>query len=203
MKWGKLIGVPVGQYGELAEQARETFNARYWNEDAGHLFDVVDGENGNDASCRPNQLFSISLPYPILAESRWPTVIDRVQAELLTPYGLRTLNRSHPDYKPNYHGDLRTRDAAYHQGTVWPWLIGHFIDAWLKVHPDPSGARAMLDAFADHMKDMGIGSISEIFDAEPPYMPRGCIAQAWSVAEVLRAWLKTEGRVDTHQLAHG
>src|SRR5690606_9068956 len=93
--------------------------------------------------------------------------------------------------KPHYRGNLRQRDAAYHQGTVWPWLIGHFIDAWLKVNPNRAEARALLQSFHDHLFDAGIGSISEIFDAEPPFQPGGCIAQAWSVAEVLRAWIRT------------
>ena len=111
---------------------------------------------------------------------------------LVTRYGLRTLSSDHPDYKPHYRGDLRSRDAAYHQGTVWPWLIGHYVDAYLKVHPDPVGARGnCCRRFRDHLADAGIGSISEIFDAEDPYAPGGCIAQAWSVAEVLRAWLST------------
>jgi glycogen debranching enzyme len=105
---------------------------------------------------------------------------------------MRTLSADHPDYKKNYHGDLYSRDAAYHQGTVWPWLTGHFIDAWLRVHEDKRAARRMLQGFPDHLAAAGVGSISEIFDAEPPYLPRGCIAQAWSIAEILRAWLTTE-----------
>ncbi len=122
----------------------------------------------------------------------WKSVVQVVHDHLLTPYGLRTLTPSHPDYKSRYDGDLRSRDAAYHQGTVWPWLIGPFIDAWLKVYPeDRKGARQFLGGFEKHMGDAGIGSISEIFDAVEPYTPRGCIAQAWSVAEVLRSWVKT------------
>jgi len=110
-----------------------------------------------------------------------------VRDALLTPYGLRTLSRDHPDYKKAYDGDLRARDAAYHQGTVWPWLIGPFIDAWMRVHPtDNAGALRFLEAFKPHLGDACIGTISEVFDAEPPYHPRGCAAQAWSVAEVLR-----------------
>jgi hypothetical protein len=109
------------------------------------------------------------------------------RAKLLTPVGLRSLSPDHKDYKPKYDGDLRARDAAYHQGTVWAWLIGPFIDAWLKVHPgDFEGAGKFLDGFQPHLREACIGSISEIFDAEPPFTPRGCIAQAWSVAEVLR-----------------
>jgi len=106
----------------------------------------------------------------------------------VTPVGLRSLSRDHPDYKPSYHGDLRTRDAAYHQGTVWSWLTGPFVDAWLRVHPgDRGGARAFLDGLVQHLGDACVGSVSEVFDAEPPFTPRGCIAQAWGVAELLRA----------------
>jgi glycogen debranching enzyme len=118
-------------------------------------------------------------------------VVDLVAEKLLTPFGLRTLSPDHPDYRPSYSGDLRARDAAYHQGTVWPWLIGHYVDARLKVYPDKSAAHRLLEAFHRHMQEAGIGTISEIFDAQPPYHPRGCIAQAWSVAEVLRAHLVT------------
>ena len=115
-----------------------------------------------------------------------------MHAKLLTPVGLRSLAPGEPDYKPRYFGDLRARDAAYHQGTVWAWLIGPFIDAWLKVHPDDrAAARRFLDGFEPHLAEAGIGSISEVFDAEPPFTPRGCIAQAWSVAEVLRCLEKT------------
>ena len=111
----------------------------------------------------------------------------------MTPVGLRSLAPGHRDYKPQYYGDLRARDAAYHQGTVWGWLVGPFVDAWLKVMPgDKAGARRCLDGFRAHMNEAGIGTLSEVFDAEQPYLPRGCIAQAWSVAEVLRAWLATE-----------
>jgi predicted glycogen debranching enzyme len=169
---------------ELADRARESFNARYWNDELRCLFDVVDP---NDAAIRPNQIFALSLPNPVLDESRWRDVLDRVTNDLLTPVGLRSLSRDHPDYKRLYDGDLRTRDAAYHQGTVWGWLIGPFFDAWRRVHPDDTdGARALLAGFENELADACIGSISEVFDAEPPYLARGCAAQAWSVAEVLR-----------------
>ncbi|MDF2459460.1 MAG: putative Glycogen debranching enzyme archaeal type, partial [Nitrospira sp.] len=127
-----------------------------------------------------------------LRAERWRSVVDMVSERLLTPFGLRTLASDHPDYKPTYAGDLRARDAAYHQGTVWPWLIGHYIDARLRVYQDKAAARKLLDTFNDHLDNAGIGTISEIFDAEPPFQSRGCIAQAWSVAEVLRAYLKTK-----------
>lgn len=128
----------------------------------------------------------------MLDQGRWKRVLDVVTERLLTPVGLRSLAPGHPDYKSKYYGDLRSRDAAYHQGTAWPWLIGPYIDAWLKVNPgDPARARPFLEGFVPHLDEACIGSISEIFDAEEPYIPRGCIAQAWSVAEVLRCWVKT------------
>jgi glycogen debranching enzyme len=128
----------------------------------------------------------------VLDESRWKPVMQTVRERLLTPVGLRSLSPDHPDYKSKYYGDLRARDAAYHQGTVWAWLIGPFIDAWLKVYPDDyAGARRFLHGFEAHLSEACIGSISEIFDAEEPFTPRGCVAQAWSVAEVLRCWVKT------------
>jgi len=180
---------------EYAVRAREAFNRRFWFAEGGYLCDVIDGEQGDDTACRPNQLFAISLKHPVLDPSRWESVVNVVRQKLLTPVGLRTLSRDHRDYKDKYFGDLRSRDAAYHQGTVWAWLIGPFIDAWLKVHPeDVNGARGFLEGFASELDDACIGSISEVFDAEPPFAPRACVAQAWSVAEVLRCWVKTEQR---------
>jgi predicted glycogen debranching enzyme len=191
---------------EHAERAQRSFNDRFWYEEGGYLYDVIDcvgaGErqrqhqrqldDGRDPACRPNQIFSISPRYPILDPSRWEAVIETVRARLLTPVGLRSLAPGHPDYKARYDGDLRARDAAYHQGTVWAWLIGPFIDAWLKLHPeDREGARRFLSGFAPHLDEACIGQISEIFDAEDPFHPRGCVAQAWSVAEVLRCLVKT------------
>jgi predicted glycogen debranching enzyme len=175
-----------------AERARESFNRRFWYEDGGYLYDVVDSDGGDDAACRPNQVFAISLDHPILDEERWRSVMEVVRDRLLTPVGLRSLSSDQPDYAPRYWGDLRSRDAAYHQGTVWGWLIGPFIDAWLRCHPDDRmGARALLDGLLDHLDEFGVGSIAEIFDAEAPFTPRGCIAQAWSVAEALRCWQLT------------
>ncbi len=180
-------------YADHAEQARRSFNRRFWYADGGYLYDVVDREGGgDDPSCRPNQVFAISLPHPVLERERWEPVLKVVKDRLLTPVGLRSLAPGSPDYKAKYYGDLRARDAAYHQGTVWGWLIGPFIDAWLKLRPDDrAGARRFLQGFTGELHNACVGSISEIFDAEPPYAPRGCIAQAWSVAEVLRCWAKT------------
>jgi len=116
-----------------------------------------------------------------------------VTRELLTPVGLRSLAPGHPDYKARYYGDLRSRDAAYHQGTVWAWLIGPYVEAWLKLHPGRQAeARGLLAGLLDNLDAACVGSLSEVFDAEPPYVARGCIAQAWSVAEALRCWAMTE-----------
>jgi predicted glycogen debranching enzyme len=177
---------------EAAAHARSSFNARFWSPELGYLYDVVDGEHGDSPHCRPNQVLAISLQHPVLEESHWNAVLAVVKQRLLTPVGLRSLAPGDPDYKERYYGDLRARDAAYHQGTVWAWLIGPWIDAWLKVHPDDvAGARRFLDGCIAALDSFGLGTIGEIFDAEPPYAPRGCIAQAWSVAEVLRCWVKT------------
>jgi predicted glycogen debranching enzyme len=176
-----------------AELARASFNERFWYPEGGYLYDVVDGESGDDPACRPNQVLAIALRHAVLDPDRWTAVLDTVRARLLTPVGLRSLAPGHPDYKPRYDGDLRARDAAYHQGTVWAWLIGPFVDAWLRTHPhDRETARRTLDALPAHLSEACIGSISELFDADDPFTPRGCVAQAWSVAEVLRAWVKTE-----------
>jgi len=178
-----------------ADRCRASFNERFWFQEGGYLLDIVDGERGDDAACRPNQVLAISLAHPILDEERWESVMDVVRTRLLTPVGLRSLAPGHPEYKPTYDGDLRSRDAAYHQGTVWAWLVGPFIDAWLKLHPDDrAGARRFLEGFVPHLGEACMGTISEIFDAVEPYTPRGCVAQAWSVAEVLRVWLATAAR---------
>jgi predicted glycogen debranching enzyme len=178
---------------DYAEQVRLSFNRRFWYAEGGYLYDVVDAQPGrNDPALRPNQIFAISLDHAVLDRERWPIVFEVVRRRLLTPVGLRSLDPAHPDYKPGYAGDLRTRDAAYHQGTVWGWLIGPFVDAWLRVYPDDvNGARESLFGLVAHLDDYGVGTLAEIFDAEPPYTPRGCIAQAWSVAELLRVWDRT------------
>lgn len=190
--WAERLGKDPTPYMGAAERVYGSFNKRFWNPATGCLFDVVDGENGTDeAAIRPNQVFSISLRHPVLRRERWEQVLEVVQRDLLTPVGLRSLAPGHADYKANYDGDLRARDAAYHQGTVWGWLMGHYIDATLKVNPDIKAARALLQGLEHHLEHAGLGQISEIFDATEPYRPRGCIAQAWSVAEALRVFLKT------------
>jgi predicted glycogen debranching enzyme len=192
--WLREVGDPATDEMKLAaDRVYASFNSRFWNEGENGLFDVIDGEIGDDPAGRPNQIFAISLDHPVLDSSRWATVVETVRGRLLTPVGLRTLAPGHPDYKSRYYGDLRARDAAYHQGTVWAWLIGPFVDAWLKVHPGRRAeCRELLRGFEAHLSEACIGSISEVFDADPPYTPRGCVAQAWSVAEVLRCWVVTE-----------
>jgi predicted glycogen debranching enzyme len=192
-EWLQLNGQPdkSSEMEMHAQQCRDSFHERFWFEQGGYLYDVIDGEKGDDPSLRPNQILAISLDFPVLAEDKWASVMGRIQRELLTPFGLRTLAPSEKDYKPKYYGSLRDRDAAYHQGTVWPWLIGPYIDAWLKLHPDEiDQAEKCLLAFDDRLGENAVGSIGEIFDAEPPYMHRGCVAQAWSVSEVLRSLIK-------------
>ena len=176
---------------EHARRARESFNRKFWYEAGGYLYDVVEGDHGNEACCRPNQVFAIALPHPILDRARWDPVMTVVRDRLLTPVGLRSLAPGDPDYKARYYGDLRARDAAYHQGTVWPWLIGPYVDAEMKLpNADRGKLRELVKHFDQQLDEACVGQISEVFDAEPPFLPRGCVAQAWSVAEVLRCWLK-------------
>lgn len=183
----------ASQYNDRAKRVQAAFNSRFWNAARSCLFDVVDGDPDAQALLRPNQILSLSLEHPVLAAERWRDVVEAVGQRLLTPYGLRTLDPDDPGFQPTYYGDLRARDAAYHQGTVWPWLLGHFIDAWTRVSGEPAAGRRFLLAFSEHLAEAGIGSISEVFDAVQPHVPHGCIAQAWSVAEILRAWRKTSG----------
>jgi len=178
------------RFGNLAAKAKRSFNRLFWNEAKGCLYDVVNG-GSPDASIRPNQIFAVSLPYTMLPLERARAVVEVVQRELLTPYGLRTLSPADSHYVPHFRGDERSRDWAYHQGSVWPWLLGPFITAYVKVaeHPGPARqqATAWLEPLWRHLHEAGLGHVSEVFDAEPPYMPGGCFAQAWSVAELLRA----------------
>ncbi len=185
---GDQTGLP--NLSGLAERARAGF-ARFWNETAGYCYDVLDGPEGDDLSLRPNQLFAVSLPHSPLTEQQQRAVVDACARHLLTSHGLRSLAPDAPAYVGHYGGDQRERDGAYHQGTVWGWLIGPFVSAHLRVYGDRELARSFLKPLLHHLTDHGVGSISEIFDGDPPFTPRGCIAQAWSVAEVLRAWQAT------------
>jgi len=184
----------AARWTRAAESAREAFNRRFWNNAAGCCFDVVDVDHvpgRDDPAIRPNQILALALTHPVLDESRWPAVVGRVREKLWTPLGLRTLDPEHPDFRPRYRGDARQRDGAYHQGTVWPWLLGPFVSAYVRAHgPDAAARRAarrLLDGLDAHLVQAGLGSISEVGDGAPPHLPGGCPWQAWSVAEPLRA----------------
>jgi predicted glycogen debranching enzyme len=185
-RWSAKLKCPPQRYADLADACAAAFNRRFWYEDGGYLFDVVDGESGDDASLRPNQLLALSLPFPVLAPRRRAAVLGTVEAALLTPVGLRSLAQRDPAYRGAYAGDARARDGAYHQGTVWPWLLGAYLTAHLRVHNDKGRIRAIIDTFFAHLPEAGVGSVSEIFDGDAPHRPRGCFAQAWSVGELLR-----------------
>ncbi len=176
-------------YAEMACETKEGFNRIFWNEREECLFDVVCGEE-KDASIRPNQIFAVSLPNTMLSIGRAQKIVEKVESELLTPIGLRSLSPKDSRYCPIYKGSPFERDSAYHQGTIWAWLIGAFVDAYRKVHPNgrktENRVNEILSGFKNHLTENGVGQISEIFDAAAPHDPRGCIAQAWSVAEVLR-----------------
>lgn len=177
------------RYSSLSATASETFNRLFWNQGQNCLYDVINGKQA-DPAIRPNQIFAVSLYYSMLPEDRARDVLETVERELLTPVGLRTLAPSDPLYRARYEGDQYSRDSAYHQGTVWPWLLGPFITAYVRVHGGTAAVRehghGLLRGLEEHLTEAGLGQISEIFDAQPPHLPRGCFAQAWSVAEVLR-----------------
>jgi glycogen debranching enzyme len=189
-EFARVLGEEATEYKELAEKAKVGFD-QFWNSDLGYCYDVLDTPDGNDSTLRPNQLLAVSLPYTPLAVRKQKSIVDVCARHLLTSHGLRTLATDHPAYIGSYGGDISQRDGAYHQGTVWGWLMGPFVLAHLRVYGDPAEARSFLAPLLRHLSDNGLGSISEIFDGDPPFMPRGCIAQAWSVAELLRAWWAT------------
>ena len=180
-------------YGAAAARCRESFNQRFWHEPGGYLADVIDGPDGDDTSLRPNQVFAISLPHPILDVSRCQAVMDALTHHLLTSVGLRTLNQAHPAYQGHYEGDRHARDGAYHQGTVWPWLIGPYVDVHLRLHNDVAALLPLLQPLVHHLWDFCLGTICEVAEPESPFAAAGCYAQAWSVAELLRAWLIAAG----------
>jgi predicted glycogen debranching enzyme len=181
------LGEPATEYADLAIRSRSGFE-RFWNETAGYCYDVIDGPNGNDASLRPNQIFAVSLAHSPLTLERQRAVVNVCAAQLLTSNGLRTLAPSDPRFAATYGGSQHDRDAAYHQGTVWPWLLGPFAIAYARVYGDNAKARSFLEPLADQLLDCGLGTISEIADGGAPFRANGAIAQAWSVAEFLRAW---------------
>ncbi len=172
-----------------ARVAYNRFNEIFWNGEYDCLFDCIDGAN-RDNKIRPNQIFALSLPWTLLSPERAAKVLKVVEQKLLTPFGLRTLDPHHPSYQGYYAGTQQTRDAAYHQGTVWSWLLGPYITALVRLEGKrgQQRARTLVERFASHLRDAGIGTVSEIFDGNEPHHPRGSIAQAWGVAEVLRAY---------------
>jgi glycogen debranching enzyme len=193
--FARQFGDDEGQkrYCNTATVASWSFNRLFWNEKDGCLYDVVNGGTP-EPSMRPNQIFAVSLPHSMLSMERARAVLCKVQEQLLTPVGLRTLAPSDPQYRGRYTGGPTERDGAYHQGTVWPWLLGAFITAYVKVNGGDTKARRQagewLAPLQEHLSQAGLGHISEIFEGAPPHRPCGCIAQAWSVAEVLRAYVE-------------
>lgn len=211
------FGEPEWEGTQALRDLRAAFFEHFWVARGGGYLGDVWRDGLLDQSVRPNQILAVSLPYPVLDENSQPQVVECVRNKLLTPFGLRTLAPDDPNYKGRYEGGPASRDAAYHQGTVWPWLLGHYADALLRTAWDTQGAvKGLLDTltplYCDHLSDAGLASISEIFDASPPYRPNGCIAQAWSVAECLRLLILMKRAAPTvyadweklvaHRLAH-
>lgn len=180
-------------YDEMAEKVKKSFVDSFWNKDKKCLYDCLT-ESYKDDKVRPNQILAVSLSYPIIEGEKAKSVVDTVLKELYTAYGLRSLSPKEKEYVGVYVGDQYRRDGAYHQGTVWTWPLGHFITAYLKVNNYSPEAKKMalrfIEPFKDHLEDACLGSISEIFDGNEPLIPRGCFAQAWSVAEILRAYVE-------------
>ena len=188
-----LIGVDSGIFAEAADVTSRGFT-RLWNEHRGYCYDVIDGPDGSDPALRPNQLFAISLRHSPLTAAKQRAILDECERALLTPLGLRTLGPGEPAYQGSYGGSPAERDGAYHQGTVWPWLIGPYSAAHLRIHDDPAAVRSLLEPLVAHIGEYGIGSIAECADGDPPHAPRGAIAQAWSVAAVLHTWRLVQER---------
>jgi 4-alpha-glucanotransferase len=190
-------GALADEYSMMAEQTAAGFQ-RYLRPDHDGLYDVLDGPGGNDERIRPNQLLAVSLKFSPLNQDAQRNVLEVCAARLLTPYGLRTLAPEHPDYQPRLQGGVWERDSAYHQGTVWAWLLGHFALAEYRVFGDAALALLRLEPIRQHLNEAGLGTVSEIFDGDPPHTPRGCPAQAWSVACTLEAWWKLRCAETTH-----
>ncbi len=183
-----LVGKSPAPFAEMAAKVKNSFE-KFWNEERGYCYDIIDAPGvGSDAALRPNQIFAVSLPDSPLSLDRQKTVVDICADRLLTSCGLRSLAQDEPGYHGHYGGSPKERDAAYHQGTVWGWLIGPFVDAHLRVYNDRKAAMSFLEPLGMQIESYGLGTLGEIFDGDAPFSPRGCIAQAWTVAEVLRAW---------------
>ncbi len=191
--FARHLSKPHQEYTAMADRTQARFS-RFWNPQTGYCYDVLDTPDGDDAALRPNQLFAVSLPESLLTATQERSIVDICARMLLTSYGMRSLDPNHSQYQGIYGGDQYKRDSAYHQGTVWGWLLGTFVFAHLRVYNNPAQARQFLEPMANHLYAGGVGSLSEIFDGDAPMTPRGCIAQAWTVAEVLRAWVATEER---------
>jgi predicted glycogen debranching enzyme len=198
--WINALRSEGGRHTALADRAQAAFTARFWNAAGGCLYDVVDVDHVEgrvDASVRPNQIFAVGgLARSVVGTEIAHAIVATVERELLTPMGPRTLARSDPAYRPCCKGSIAERDGAYHQGTVWPWLTGAFVDAWLRVNGDDDTHRAearrrFLAPLLDHLHVAGLGHVSEIADGDPPHTPRGCPFQAWSLGELLRALART------------
>jgi predicted glycogen debranching enzyme len=182
------------QYRTLADRAQQSFNQQFWNEAGGCLYDLVDGDR-RDESIRPNQVIALSLANSMVAKPRAKRILAVVERELLTPRGLRTLSPGHPNYRGRYEGNPLSRDGSYHQGTVWPWLIGPYITAYVNTFGESAGRRVAtewLKNFQPHLEEACVGQVSEIFDGDAPHVARGAVAQAWSVSELLRAALENQ-----------
>jgi predicted glycogen debranching enzyme len=195
---GILLGKDISSYETLAASVASNFEDVFWNSETNCLFDMIcKDESGNqvkDPAIRPNQIFAVALPYTMLSPEKEKAIVDRVEKDLLTPFGLRTLSSDNPIYKGQYHGDAINRDTAYHNGTVWPWLLGAYVKAYRKVNnyskDSREAMRVLIEGFDIHLETAGLGTISEVFNGDYPYAPGGCIAQAWSVAEILRAYVE-------------
>jgi len=197
-KLAEKLKKTAASYADMAKRARASF-ARFWNSAEGCCFDVLDGPAGNEAAIRPNQIFAVSLPESPLSSEQQVAVVETCARRLLTSFGLRSLGPGDSAYAGHYEGGPAARDSVYHQGTVWGWLAGPFALAWMRVHDDPAGALALLEPMAHHLQAGCVGSISEIFDGDAPFTPRGCFAQAWSVAETLRAWTEISRALRAHE----
>lgn len=189
--WAIHLSTDATQYRQIRTQVRQHFATRFWYNEGGYLYDVVDVDgvaNQNDASLRPNQLFAASLTSDLLSEAQTASMLQQVTIHLLTPAGLRSLSPTDPAYRSHFNGNRWQRDGAYHQGTVWSWLIGPYIDVYLRVHHKPEALAALLLPLVQQLWETCLGTISEVAEPEPPFTPAGCFAQAWSVAELLRCW---------------